>query len=79
MSDSLKEQYASSPLFGGNASAIEALYEQFLETPDSVPPAWRSYFESLGDADTEVAHSAIRADLRDGPCRRRKNRRPFRA
>lgn len=63
MSDTLKEQYASSPLFGGNASAIEALYEQFLETPDSVPPAWRSYFESLGDAETEVAHSAIRADL----------------
>lgn len=72
MSDSLKEQYASSPLFGGNASAIEALYEQFLETPDSVPPAWRSYFESLGDADTEVAHSAIRADLLDGARRGRR-------
>ena len=72
MSDSLKEQYASSPLFGGNASAIEALYEQFLETPDSVPPAWRSYFESLGDADTEVTHSAIRADLLEGARRGRR-------
>ena len=72
MSDSLKEQYASSPLFGGNASAIEALYERFLETPDSVSPAWRSYFESLGDADTEVTHSAIRADLLDGVRRGRR-------
>jgi len=26
MSDSLKEQLASTPLFGGNASAVEHLY-----------------------------------------------------
>ncbi len=72
MSDTLKEQYASSPLFGGNAGAIEALYERFLEAPDSVPPAWRGYFESLGDADTEVTHSAIRADLLDAARRGRR-------
>jgi len=70
MTDSLKEQYASTPLFGGNASALEALYEQYLEHPDSVPTAWREYFGSLGSANTEVSHSAIRAELlqqaRDG-------------
>ena len=65
MSDSLKEQYAQTPLFGANANAIEALYEQFLEKPDTVPDAWRTYFESLGDAETEIAHSSIRADLLD--------------
>jgi len=65
MSNSLKEQYASTPLFGTNASAVEALYEQFLNTPDSVPGAWREYFESLGDPDTEIAHSPIRNDLLD--------------
>ncbi len=37
MSISLKEQYASTPLFGSNASAVEALYEQFLDKPESVP------------------------------------------
>jgi len=73
MSDTLKEQYASTPLFGGNAAAVEALYEQFLDKPDSVPSAWRSYFESLGDASTEVTHSDIRADLLEYARHRRRD------
>jgi len=72
MSDSLKEQYASTPLFGGNASAIEALYEQFLADPDSVPATWRDYFQTLGADDTEVVHSAIRDELLRGARNRRK-------
>lgn len=60
---SLKEQYASTPLFGGNANAVEALYEQYLRDPSSVPERWRDYFGTLGDPDTEIAHSAIREDL----------------
>ncbi len=70
MGSSLKDQYASTPLYGSNASAVEAMYEQYLGNPKSVPTGWREYFESLGDPDTEVAHSTIRADLlesaRDG-------------
>ena len=76
MSDSLKEQYASTPLFGSNASAVEAFYERYLEDPATVPAAWRDYFDTLGAPDTEVAHSAIREALlleaRDGG--RRKTR-----
>ena len=64
MSNSLKDQYASTPLFGGNATAVEALYEEYLRDPGSVPNAWRDYFDSLGDAENEVAHSVIRDDLR---------------
>ncbi|MDH3547289.1 MAG: thiamine pyrophosphate-dependent enzyme, partial [Gammaproteobacteria bacterium] len=63
MTKSLKEQYASTPLFGSNASAVEALYEQYLDKPGSVPDAWRDYFESLGDPETEIAHSTIRDGL----------------
>jgi 2-oxoglutarate dehydrogenase E1 component len=63
MSNSFKEQLASTPLFGGNASAIERLYEQYLDAPASVPAGWRDYFESMGDADTEVVHSKIRDEL----------------
>jgi 2-oxoglutarate dehydrogenase E1 component len=63
MSNSLKEQLASTPLFGGNASAVESLYEQYLEQPDSVPAGWREYFEAMGDSDTEIAHSEIRDQL----------------
>ena len=40
MSDSLKEQYSSTPLYGSNANAVEALYEKFLSDPASVPAAW---------------------------------------
>jgi 2-oxoglutarate dehydrogenase E1 component len=63
MGTSLKDQYATTPLFGSNASAVEALYEQFLADPGSVPDAWRRYFETLGDPDTEVVHSTIRQGL----------------
>jgi len=63
MSNSLKEQLASTPLFGGNASAVEKLYEQFLDNPDSVRDGWREYFESMGDPDAEIVHSTIREEL----------------
>jgi len=64
LSSSLKEQLASTPLFGANASAVESLYEQYLQRPETVAAGWRTYFESLGDSATEVAHSAIRNRLR---------------
>jgi 2-oxoglutarate dehydrogenase E1 component len=50
-------------LFGGNASAVERLYEQYLEDPDAVPAGWREYFESMGDPDAEIVHSKIREEL----------------
>ena len=65
MSKTLKERRATTPLFGSNALAIEALYEQFLQSAGSVPAEWRAYFESLGDPDTEIAHSAIQQRLLD--------------
>ena len=63
MTNSIKEQLASTPLFGSNANAVERLYEQYLDNPDQVPEGWRQYFASLGDPDTEVVHSRIREDL----------------
>lgn len=63
MSKSLTELYASTPLFGSNAAAVEQFYERYLADPAAVPAAWRDYFDSLGDKATEVAHSAIRDDL----------------
>ena len=65
MSNSLKEQYASTPLFAANATAVETLYEKYLEDPESVPGAWREYFQTLGETDSEIAHSAIREELLD--------------
>ena len=42
-----QSQKASSQLSGGNAAYIEALYEQYLDAPDSVSPQWRSYFDEV--------------------------------
>ena len=68
MSESLKEQYASSALFGSNAADVEALYEQYLQNPDAVAEGWRRYFRSLanGQPGHEVAHSPIRQRLIQG-------------
>lgn len=51
----------SSALSGNNASFIEALYEQYLHNPDSVPESWRQQFQALPDhSDNEVPHSQVR-------------------
>jgi 2-oxoglutarate dehydrogenase E1 component len=43
-----------SPLFSGNAEFLDALYESYLENPENVDPAWRSYFSDLGAADLSI-------------------------
>ncbi|HUD97595.1 MAG TPA: 2-oxoglutarate dehydrogenase E1 component [Woeseiaceae bacterium] len=63
MTHSLKEQYASTPLFGLNAATIEALYEQYLQDPGAVAASWRRYFHSLGETRTDTPHSPIRKQL----------------
>jgi len=65
MSASLKDQYASTPLYGSNAPAVEAMYEQYLENPDSVAESWRAYFRSMGGGQVEIAHAPIRQRLKE--------------
>ena len=69
MPESLKDQYATTPLAGGNASYVEALYEQYLSDPQSVPSDWRRFFSEAalagGKADGhDIAHGPIRAAVR---------------
>ncbi len=70
MAPSLRELTASTPLSGGNAPYVEALYEQFLADPQSVEPAWRDYFHHLQDglklrdgAGAEQIHSTVQAGI----------------
>ena len=58
----LKENLASSYLFGGNAPFIEALYESYLSDPQTVPAEWRRYFDQLQQLPgaPDVAHEPIR-------------------
>ena len=48
MSQSIKDHYQSSPLFGANAPYVEDLYESWQRDPGSVPENWRSFFARMG-------------------------------
>jgi 2-oxoglutarate dehydrogenase E1 component len=58
---SLLQHFAqSSHLAGGNAAFVDQLYEDYLQDPASVAPAWRSYFDTLkGRESGDVPHGLI--------------------
>jgi 2-oxoglutarate dehydrogenase E1 component len=59
----LERMQRSSHMAGNNVGYIEALYESFLEDPDSVGVEWRAYFENLPSVETaaveDVPHSTV--------------------
>ncbi|SBV36053.1 2-oxoglutarate decarboxylase, thiamin-requiring [uncultured Stenotrophomonas sp.] len=63
--DNLLKQFAqSSQLAGGNAAYIEDLYEQYLVSPDSVDPKWKTWFDGFkGREAGDVPHSAVIAHI----------------
>ncbi len=48
MSRSLRELIESSPFASSQAPYLEDLYERFRQSPDSLAPAWRRFFDGLG-------------------------------
>jgi len=60
---SLEQLRKTSHLAGGNAAYIEALYEGYLDDPNSVPEEWRAYFEKLPRVEGVIApdspHSTV--------------------
>jgi 2-oxoglutarate dehydrogenase E1 component len=63
--DNLLKQFAqSSQLAGGNAAYIEDLYEQYLVSPDSIDPKWKSYFDGFqGREAGDLPHSPVVAHI----------------
>lgn len=57
---SMQAQWLTSQLEGENSSYLEALYEQFLEDPESIEPSWRAYFSTLKNGAVEPNHSHLR-------------------
>jgi 2-oxoglutarate dehydrogenase E1 component len=51
------------PLYGGNAEFLDALYEQYLRDPESVAERWRSYFAQFSPPGAERGHAPVRADI----------------
>jgi 2-oxoglutarate dehydrogenase E1 component len=61
--ESMESLWRTSHISGGNATYVEDLYEHYLLDPNSVPEAWRDYFEKLPTVDgvaVDVPHSTIR-------------------
>jgi 2-oxoglutarate dehydrogenase E1 component len=72
MSKTLKERYATSPLFGGNAPYIEGLYEQYLDDPASVTPELRGWFDDIASGESgETPRRPIEREIAAGALRPR--------
>ncbi len=60
MSSLLELFEESSALYGGNASYIEFLYEQYLQNPDAIVGDWRQRFDAIHlGANEDTPHSVI--------------------
>ncbi len=59
----MKDEFATSYLFGSNAPFIEDQYDLYLQDPAAVTPDWRAYFDALqktaGALAHDVAHTPI--------------------
>ena len=62
----MQRMQQSSHLSGQNAAYIEALYESYLENPDSIGDNWKAYFDALPSGQSlpevraqDVAHSTV--------------------
>jgi 2-oxoglutarate dehydrogenase E1 component len=53
----------ATPLAAGNDAYVEALYERYLEQPESVDPRWRDYFASLAAGAQDVPHGPLIEEL----------------
>jgi 2-oxoglutarate dehydrogenase E1 component len=69
MNDRLSEQYATSPLYGGNAPFVESLYADYLRDAESVARQWRDYFDRIRGEAREGATPAapVPVPSRRGP------------
>jgi len=51
------------PLAAGNDAYVEAMYEAYLTSPESVDAEWRGYFATLGPSAADVAHGPLIEEL----------------
>lgn len=74
----MQRMWKTGHIAGGNAAYVEELYERYLRAPDSVPPQWRDYFETLPQINgggPDVPHSTVQENF-ILMARQRQNTRP---
>ena len=66
-------------LDGNSVVYLEALYESYLKDPESLTPAWQSYFSDLTDENstTEAFHSDIRSHFKKLASNKKQHQCPF--
>lgn len=61
----MEHWWRTSHIAGGNADYVEALYEQYLESPNDIDPEWRDFFDKLpsveGNINPDISHATVRA------------------
>ncbi|MBS9404484.1 2-oxoglutarate dehydrogenase E1 component [Halomonas sp. TRM85114] len=57
--------WRTSHVSGGNAHYVEALFDQYLEDPDTVPDEWRHYFDQLPRPEGSPSRDVPLAPIRD--------------
>ena len=65
MSKSLEERFLDSFKNGGNSEYLEILYEDYLESPNSLPTEWKKYFDSIQNGQIDVSHKLIEEQFRN--------------
>lgn len=62
--DSFFKKFSNTSPLGAGSDYLEALYEEYLSSPDSVGPKWQQYFDGLRDREShEVPHSIVVARM----------------
>ncbi len=61
-SEELQKAWDTAYLSGGNMAYVDALYEDYIQNPDSVSKDWQATFQQLsnGQGTSDVSHRAVR-------------------
>ncbi|WP_119328689.1 2-oxoglutarate dehydrogenase E1 component [Cysteiniphilum halobium] len=61
--ESMSSWWQSSQLSGSSSAYLDAIYEDYLQDPNSVDSSWRQYFDAIRDNKHEVSHAQVREDF----------------
>src|SRR5258708_4055693 len=56
----MQKLWEDSYLSADNDAYLEALYETYLKTPQTLSPEWRDYFNQLAKDTVDVSHTGIK-------------------
>ena len=61
--DSMSSWWESSQVSGGSSAYLDAIYEDYINDPNSVDPSWKQYFYAIRSNQHEVSHAQVKEDF----------------